>query len=31
MFHTGTINSNLKMSAEDMHEELLERIQGELG
>ena len=31
MFHTGTINPNLKMSAEDMYKELLEHIQeGEL-
>lgn len=31
MFHTGTLNPNHKMSAENMHEELLERVQqGEL-
>ena len=31
MFHTGTINPNQKMTAENMHEELLERVQyGEL-
>ncbi len=26
MFHTGTINPNQKMTAENMHEELLERV-----
>lgn len=31
MFHTGTINPNQKMTAENMHEELLERVEdGEL-
>lgn len=27
MFHTGTLNPNHKMSAENMYEELLERVQ----
>jgi hypothetical protein len=31
MFHTGTVNPNQKMTAENMHEELLERVEcGEL-
>ena len=31
MFHTGTMNPNQKMTAENIHEELLERVEyGEL-
>ena len=31
MFHTRTVNPNQKMTAENMHEELLERVEyGEL-
>jgi hypothetical protein len=30
MFHTGTANPRQKMNAQQMHEELLQRAQGEL-